>query len=219
MVPNGYFVSSLHIYIPVKVRVTERGRSSKFISVPLARMVTSPPVPNLLRLKMCFYFRGIEQRRWLGNERWISHPKCLPEREMYEYSSAHFWHIGNIKSALNIWMSSIHLGAFPLFKKFPYNILGRLFIKNLKAFLKCNQLSILLQICTYIITYIKKSIPKTLSLLFPFYMVYDSSSKVQFSQFGESFLNDPFAILYSISLMDCFYLSLSAVLIWVFLSY
>ena len=159
MVPNGYFVSRLHIYIPVKVGVTERGRSSKFISVPLARMVTSPPVPNLLRrLKMCFYFRGIEQRRWLGNERWISHPKCLPEREMYEYSSAHFWHIGNMKSALNIWMSSIHLGAFPLFKKFPYNILGRLFIKNLKAFLKCNQLSILLQICTYIITYIKKKI-------------------------------------------------------------
>ena len=159
MAPNGYFVSTLHIYIPAKGGVRERGRSSKIFSVPLARMVTFPPVPNLLRrLKMCLYFRDIEQRRWLGNEWWISHPKCLPEKEMYEYSSAHFWHIGNIKSALNTRMRSIHLGAFPLFKKFSYNILGRLFIKNLKSFQKCNQLSMLLQICTVMP---KVQIPRT----------------------------------------------------------
>ena len=221
MVPNGYFVSRLHIYIPVKVGVTERGRSSKFISVPLARMITSPPVPNLLRrLKMCFYFRGIEQRRWLGNERWISHPKCLPEREMYEYSSAHFWHIGNIKSALNIWMSSIHLGAFPLFKKFPYNILGRLFIKNLKAFLKCNQLSILLQICTYIITYIKKKYSKDLITVVSFLygLWFFIQSPIQSIWWKLSQWSFCYFVLF-VSLMDCFYLSLSAVLIWVFLSY
>lgn len=118
-------------------------------------------------------------------------------------------------------MSSVQFGAFFLFNKFPYKSLGRIFIKNLRSFQKCTQLSMPLQICTYKITHVKK-IPKILychcscflSIWFIFVILHPKANSVNLVKVMTMTLLLFCALCFS----DGLFPSLSVVLTWAFLS-